>query len=220
MRSLGCIVNDYADRSIDAKINRTKDRPLAAGIISTKQALVFAGILLFAGFLIFLVIPLKAKAFAIFSAALMVLYPYTKRFTFHPQVFLGIAFNSTIFVSAACMDGGMGTDISVRLIYMFLCGICWTVAYDTIYAFQDLRDDQAAHVKSTAVRYENAPKPMVGLWYFAGGVFLVFAKGVDFGFLVYSFFAAINLWFWVPQSKKSCGKIFNAHGVFGFFGGL
>lgn len=153
MRSAGCIINDIIDQDFDAKVERTKIRPLAAKSLNNFQACLALLFFLIIGFIVWLFLSKNAKYASIFSAFLMVIYPYMKRFTNWPQLVLGFAFNSGLIV-AILHTGTFTWDILI----LFASLVLWTIFYDTIYAFADIKDDIKIGVKSTAVVMQNAPK--------------------------------------------------------------
>jgi len=147
MRSAGCVVNDLADRKFDAMVERTKNRPLPSGRVSVRQAVVF----LIALCLIGLVILLRLNIFTIWlgvaSLGLVAIYPFMKRVTYWPQIFLGLTFNWGALMGWSAVTGGL--DWPAALLYGG--GIFWTLGYDTIYAHQDKEDDILIGVRSTAL---------------------------------------------------------------------
>ncbi len=146
MRGAGCTWNDIADRKIDASVERTKSRPLPSGRVSVRNALIWMVLQALAA--LALLVTLNSAAIILGFIALLpvAVYPFAKRFTWWPQVFLGIAFNWGALLAWAAHDGG----ISVATLLLYLSGIAWTLFYDTIYALQDKEDDALIGVKSTA----------------------------------------------------------------------
>lgn len=144
MRGAGCTLNDIFDRDFDAQVERTKDRPLACGRVSVKKAWIFLGIQLFLSALFALTLRWQTLLAALLSLGLVALYPFAKRVTYFPQVLLGFVFNWGVFLGALEATGTL--TVQVFLVYGF--GILWTVLYDTVYAFQDFKDDAHAGVKS------------------------------------------------------------------------
>jgi len=154
MRSAGCVYNDWVDRSLDSKVRRTAGRPLASGLLSSKEAFGFMGVLLGLSFLVLLALPVPVIILGGLSLILVGLYPWMKRITYWPQVFLGLAFNWGILMGNVA--GGGALDLKAGFLY--LAGICWTLGYDTIYAFQDREDDALIGIKSTAIKFALYPK--------------------------------------------------------------
>ena len=159
MRSAGCIVNDIADRNFDIKVKRTKDRPIASGKISVLLGFVYSGILC----LIALVVLLQFNKFtillAIGSMPLAFIYPLMKRFTYWPQLFLGITFNYGLILGWTAIKD----QIDIIPIIFYLGAIFWTLGYDTIYGYQDIKDDEIIGLKSTSIKFKNNPVMFVTL---------------------------------------------------------
>ncbi|MES2212241.1 MAG: 4-hydroxybenzoate octaprenyltransferase [Pseudomonadota bacterium] len=217
MSGFGCIINDMADRNIDRQVARTKLRPLAAGTLSIKHALLFASILAALAFIVFYLIPTTAKFYALIGTILLFVYPFMKRITYYPQLVLGLAFNTGVLVGYACLSGQPTTDVW----YLYGCGVFWTIAYDTIYAFQDSADDEMIGVKSTAIRFKQRPKMMVGICYTIGLIFVYLSKGgISLAAILYAGCATYTLIKWDPNNIQSCGKHFRAHAYFSVFGML
>ncbi|MEM8572418.1 MAG: 4-hydroxybenzoate octaprenyltransferase [Pseudomonadota bacterium] len=154
MRGAGCTWNDYTDRHFDAAVARTRSRPLPSGQITPKAALVWMCLQAILAFGILLTFPLSAILFGLGSLAVVCLYPFAKRFTWWPQVFLGLAFNWGI--PLAWLAHGNGLGMSVLLAYV--AGVSWTLFYDTMYAHQDKTDDALIGVKSTARLFGKTTK--------------------------------------------------------------
>jgi len=151
VRSAGCIINDFFDREFDKKVKRTKNRPLASNKISKKLAVFILLLLLGMSSLILLSLTVTAICMGIIAFCMIALYPLMKRFTYFPQVFLGLTFNLGCLIAYSAIKD----DISKNAVLMYLaCGF-WTFGYDTIYAFMDVRDDKKAGVKSSALFLEH-----------------------------------------------------------------
>ncbi|MFT4014171.1 MAG: 4-hydroxybenzoate octaprenyltransferase [Paracoccus sp. (in: a-proteobacteria)] len=146
MRGAGCTWNDITDRDFDAQVARTRSRPIPSGQVTVRGALAWLGAQALAAFLILLTLGQTAIWLGVASLALVAIYPFAKRFTWWPQVFLGLAFNWGILLAWGAHMGGVGAAPFVA----WLAGICWTIFYDTIYAHQDTEDDALIGVKSTA----------------------------------------------------------------------
>jgi 4-hydroxybenzoate polyprenyltransferase len=176
MRGAGCTWNDIADRDLDAKVARTADRPLAAGTVSVKQALIFLGAQCAVGALVLVFLPPLAIGIALGALLLVAAYPFMKRITWWPQVWLGLTFNWGILVGYAALGG---TDwIATGLLYA--SAALWTLGYDTIYACQDMEDDALVGVKSSARALGNAIGPAVGAIY-AASLFLAALAAIKAG---------------------------------------
>lgn len=213
-RSLGCIMNDIADRKLDAQVDRTKNRPLAAHALSLKQAMMCAAVFSAASLAVFMILPNRAKPYAVVGAVLLFIYPYMKRVTYYPQIVLGLAFSLGVPVGYACVAGVP----TVAVWALYGCGVVWTIAYDTIYAFQDIKDDLKIGVKSTAIRFNKFPKVMVGVCYILGLFFLYSAKGVGASTGLYSICALYVLITWKPNEVQSSFSLFKAHRFLAAFG--
>ncbi len=157
MRAAGCIINDFADRKIDALVERTKDRPLATGKISTLEALSLFCMLISLAFFLVLLTNMLTISLAVIALVLASTYPFMKRYTYLPQVVLGAAFSMSIPMAFAAQTGSVPPY--VWLIYS--ANLIWTVAYDTIYAMVDREDDLKIGVKSTAILFGDADKVII-----------------------------------------------------------
>jgi len=146
MRGAGCTWNDITDREFDARVARTKSRPLPSGQVNVRQALAWMGVQALVAFLILLTFNGPAIALGILALLPVVIYPFAKRFTWWPQIFLGIAFNWGALLGWVAHTG----SLSWPPVLLYLAGICWTLFYDTIYAHQDKEDDALIGIKSTA----------------------------------------------------------------------
>ena len=146
MRGAGCTWNDITDRDIDPQVERTRNRPLAAGTVTVREALMWMGIQSLAGFLLLLTFNAAAIWLGVLSLLPVAVYPFAKRFTWWPQVFLGLAFNWGALLAWTAQTGSLDWPAVI----LYLAGIAWTLFYDTIYAHQDREDDALIGVKSTA----------------------------------------------------------------------
>ena len=161
MRGAGCTWNDVTDRDFDAAVARTRSRPIPAGQVTVKKALLWMAAQALLAFAILLTFPPAAIVLGVVSLLPVAVYPFAKRFTWWPQVFLGIAFNwGALLAWAAHTDA-----LSPAPVLLWLAGIAWTLFYDTIYAYQDIEDDALIGVKSTARRFGDRP----GRWFAAFG---------------------------------------------------
>ena len=157
MRSAGCIINDVADRDIDQHVDRTKERPITSGRVSVKEAMVlFAGFGLIA-FLLVLNLNVKAIMLSMVGAVLAACYPFMKRITHLPQVFLGVAFSWGIPMAFAAQTN----TVPSICWWIMLANLFWVVAYDTMYAMSDKEDDLKIGVKSTAILFGQYDRVMV-----------------------------------------------------------
>ena len=146
MRGAGCTWNDITDRDFDGAVARTASRPIPSGQVTVKGAVIWMGLQALLAFAILLTFTPLAIALGIGSLALVAIYPFAKRFTWWPQVFLGLAFNWGALLAWAAITG----TLSWAPVFLYLAGIAWTLFYDTIYAHQDKEDDALIGIKSTA----------------------------------------------------------------------
>ena len=161
MRSAGCIVNDISDKNFDKLVERTKDRPIASGKISIRLAAIYASILCAVAFLVLINFNKFTILMALISMPLAFTYPLMKRFTYWPQLFLGITFNYGLVLAWISIKN----DISIIPIIFYFGAIFWTLGYDTIYGYQDIKDDEIIGVKSTSIKFKNNPKKFVLVCY-------------------------------------------------------
>ena len=161
MRSAGCIVNDISDKNFDKLVKRTKNRPVASGKISVKFAIIFTAILCGIAFLVLINFNKFTILMALISIPLAFTYPLMKRFTYWPQLFLGVTFNYGLILAWISIKN----DISLIPIIFYLGAIFWTLGYDTIYGYQDIKDDEIIGVKSTSIKFKNNPKKFILICY-------------------------------------------------------
>ncbi len=219
MRGAGCAINDIYDRKLDRLVERTKTRPLASGEIGLLQALLFVGALLLVGLGLLLLFNRATIIMGILSLVLVVAYPLMKRITWWPQLFLGLAFNWGVLMGSTAVTGGIG----LPHLFAYIAGIFWTLAYDTIYAHQDKRDDQAAGIKSTALLFGDRSTRWVSTFYAATLAFLALAgwaaglsRAYAFALLAAACFIAVQLLLWTPDDGENCARRFKANRDFGF----
>ncbi|MCE9789163.1 4-hydroxybenzoate octaprenyltransferase [Shewanella chilikensis] len=163
MRACGCIINDYADRELDTYVERTKARPLASGEVTVKEALgLFVVMGLFAFGLVLLLNPLVVKL-SFVGMLLTIIYPFTKRYTNMPQMFLGTVWSWSIPMAYAAQTG----EVPVEAWWLFAANWFWTVAYDTMYAMVDRDDDLKVGIKSTAILFGRYDRQIIGLFQLA-----------------------------------------------------
>ena len=182
MRSAGCIVNDIADKNFDQKVERTKNRPIASGKISVKLALIYSITLCGLAFLVLINFNKFTIYMALLSMPLAFTYPLMKRITYWPQLFLGITFNYGLVLAWISVSN----DISLVSIAFYVGAIFWTLGYDTIYGFQDIKDDEIIGVKSTSIKFKNDPKKFLLFCYLVFIVSLIFV-GIKMNFKFYYF---------------------------------
>jgi len=168
MRGAGCCINDFFDKDLDKKIKRTKNRPLAKNLISHFDVLCFIGFQLILGLIILINFNAKVIFFSLLIFPLVVIYPLFKRVSNFPQVFLGLVFNWGVLIGFLTQNN----QLNLGIIYLYLSGIFLTIAYDTIYAFQDLTDDKLVGVKSLAIYLEKKPQIIIFLIFCISFIFL------------------------------------------------
>ena len=219
MRSAGCIVNDILDRKFDKKVTRTKNRPIASGKISVQTGILYAFILCLLAFLVLINFNYFTIIIALASMPLAFTYPLMKRFTYWPQLFLGITFNYGLILGWTSIS----EQIDVAPIIFYLGAIFWTLGYDTIYGFQDIKDDEIIGVKSTSIKFKGTAKIFLILCYLSLILSLV-VGGLIMNFdLIYFLFIAIpviHLFFYQinnfnSKNPASCLRIFKSNNYLG-----
>jgi len=219
MRSAGCIVNDILDKEFDKKVFRTKDRPIASGQISIKAAFIYASILCLLALLVLLNFNEFTIILALGSMPFAFTYPLMKRFTYWPQLFLGITFNYGLILGWTSIKD----EIDIIPIIFYLGAIFWTLGYDTIYGYQDIKDDEIIGLKSTSIKFKGNEKKFLFICYalllilfLIGGYFMKF-NNIYFFLTIIPF---LHLFFYqirIFQSKnaQNCLQIFKSNNVFG-----
>jgi len=220
MRSAGCIVNDIVDKKFDKKVKRTKSRPIASGKITVLDALIYAVILCLLAFFILLQFNFLTIILGLSSMFLAFSYPFMKRITYWPQLFLGLTFNWGIVMGYTSITN----YISVEGVLLYISAIFWTLGYDTIYGLQDIHDDEIIGVKSTSIKFKNNVKMFVGVCYslFILIILLMFFIMEINQYLL--FFLLLSIFTFVYQIKilkvnnsKSCLHAFKINNLTGFF---
>ena len=194
MRSAGCIVNDIVDRKLDKKVKRTKNRPLAANLISVKKSLLYVFLLCGFAFIILIQFNFLTIILGLASMSLAFSYPFMKRITYWPQLFLGLTFNWGLIMAWASVSGYLTMDIFI----VYLAAIFWTLGYDTIYGAQDIVDDEIIGVKSTSIKFKSMLKKFVLTCYFISLLIL-------FVFFLYNMY---SLYFLLPLTAFSVTLIY------------
>ncbi len=220
MRSAGCIVNDIFDKEFDKKVLRTKDRPIAAEKISVKLGLIYVVFLCFFALLVLLNFNNFTIILALGSMPLAFSYPLMKRFTYWPQLFLGITFNYGLILGWVCIKG----QIDITPIIFYLGAIFWTLGFDTIYGFQDIKDDEIIGIKSTSIKFKKNPKIFLILCYLLFITSLILTGTyMEFNIIFYIFMLIpiFNLFFYQIykfkiNNPKNNLKIFKNNNLLGF----
>lgn len=214
MRSAGCIINDLVDYKFDKQVTRTKNRPIASGAISKKNAVLCLALLLVSSFFLLFFLNIKAIIISCSSIILVIIYPFCKRFTYWPQLFLGITFNIGSIIAWVTVTGQI--DRPAILLYLGL--ILWTVGYDTIYAHQDLKDDILCNVKSTAIKFGEKTARYLNWIYTTSITLIIFAGGLTkVTTLYYAMMTApLLILFWQIQTldinnEKNCSIRFKSN---------
>ena len=220
MRSAGCIVNDILDKEFDKKVFRTKDRPIASGQISVKIGVAYVLILCFCALLVLLNFNTITIMLALGSMPLAFTYPLMKRFTYWPQLFLGITFNYGLLLGWTSING----SLNILPILFYIGAIFWTLGYDTIYGFQDIRDDEIIGLKSTSIKFKK--KPFIFLLTCYVILFsMIITLGIleNFNIFYYAFSLIIGYHLFLYQLKSvdldnpmNCLKIFKSNNFLGF----
>jgi 4-hydroxybenzoate polyprenyltransferase len=220
MRSAGCIVNDILDKEFDKKVSRTKNRPIASGQISAKLGIVYVLVLCFCALLVLLNFNTITIMLALGSMPLAFTYPLMKRFTYWPQLFLGITFNYGLLLGWTSINA----NLDILPILFYIGAIFWTLGYDTIYGFQDIKDDEIIGLKSTSIKFKK--KPLIFLLACYVVLFsMTITTGImeNFNILYYAFSLIIGYHLFLYQLKNvdldnpiNCLKIFKSNNLFGF----
>jgi len=219
MRSAGCIINDIVDKDFDKKVERTKNRPIASGKVSVKLGLIYAFVLCALAFLVLIQFNFFTIILALGSMPLAFSYPYMKRFTYWPQLFLGITFNYGLILGWTSINSA----ISIIPLIFYLGAIFWTLGYDTIYGYQDIRDDEIIGVKSTSIKFRKNPKIFISFCYliffislsligYLENLNIIYFYGLGLIFVHLFFFQIKSL---RTDSSQSCLKIFKSNNFLG-----
>ena len=219
MRSAGCIINDVLDKKYDAQVVRTKNRPIASGKISIKLAVIYSLLLCFFALLVLLNFNLFTIILALGSMPLAFTYPLMKRFTYWPQLFLGITFNYGLILGWTAIKG----EISIVPVLFYLGAIFWTLGYDTIYGYQDIKDDEIIGLKSTSIKFKGKAKKFLFACY-TSLLFFFIIGGYKMDFHVSYYLLAVIpfIHLFIYQMKifnlkdpSSCLKAFKSNNLFG-----
>ena len=219
MRSAGCIINDIVDRNFDQKVIRTKNRPIASGKISIKLALIYSLILCLIAFLILVNFNFLTIVLAICSMPLAFSYPLMKRYTYWPQLFLGITFNYGLILGWTSVN----ENLNIIPIIFYIGAIFWTLGYDTIYGFQDIKDDEIIGVKSTSIKFKKSPILFLFICYAIFTIsILTLGFKMNFNNLFFMFLILPLVHLFIFQIKRlkiedslNCLKIFKSNNFLG-----
>ena len=220
MRSAGCIFNDIVDKDFDKKVKRTRKRPIAAGKITINQSLVYVAFLCMLAFIILIQFNYMTIILGLSSMFLAFSYPFMKRITYWPQLFLGVTFNWGLIMAWTAM----GNIISLEIVILYFSAIFWTLGYDTIYGTQDISDDEIIGLKSTALKFKNNIKKFVTMTYIITITSIIYLFKDSFKFDVSTFFIFlffISLVYQIIKFKKNqpalCLRAFKLNNYSGLF---
>ncbi len=219
MRSAGCIVNDIADRKYDRDVERTKNRPLASGKVSVKLALSYVVILCLLAFFVLINFNNLTIILALVSMPLAFSYPLMKRYTYWPQLFLGITFNYGLLLAWVSVNN----EINIAPVIFYLGAIFWTLGYDTIYGFQDIKDDEIIGLKSTSIKFKTNPNIFLKICYL---IFFssIIITGIIMNFNIFFFIFSIIIFYHLYslqlkkldiESPSVCLRIFRSNNLLG-----
>jgi 4-hydroxybenzoate polyprenyltransferase len=221
MRSAGCIVNDIFDKNFDKKVFRTKDRPIASKKISVKKGIFYSLFLCLLAFIVLIQFNYFTILLALGSMPLAFTYPLMKRYTYWPQLFLGITFNYGLMLGWTAIKG----EINLIPLIFYLGAVFWTLGYDTIYGFQDLKDDEIIGLKSTSIKFKQKPNLFLTICYLTFFLSLItigilLKLNLIFYFMLIA--VAFQLYFLQIRklnikSPKNCLSIFKSNNNIGFF---
>ena len=219
MRSAGCIVNDLLDKEFDKKVFRTKDRPIASGLISIKFAILYVIVLCLLALLVLLNFNTFTITLAMCSMPLAFTYPLMKRFTYWPQLFLGITFNYGLILGWTSVQD----QLDIMPILFYIGAIFWTLGYDSIYGYQDIKDDEIIGLKSTSIKFKQSAKKFLFTCYslfiilfLIGGYYMNFDNIYYIIFIIpifHLFFFQIK--FFNSLNPVSCLRVFKSNNLFG-----
>jgi len=217
MRSAGCIVNDIVDEKIDKKVSRTRARPIASGSLSKKLAWVYVLILCLLAFIVLIQFNLLTIYLGIFSMIFAFTYPFMKRFTYWPQLFLGFTFNWGIIMAWTAITN----EVSYLPVLLYVGAIFWTLGYDTIYGLQDASDDEVIGVKSTAIKFKNNLNLFLGICYLTSSIlmFLVMINLKITYFLIFLIIFMVSLLYQIriynTKDPERCLRAFRLNNLSG-----
>jgi len=220
MRSAGCIVNDIADKEFDKKVLRTKNRPIALGKISVIRGLVYTVILCLLAFIVLIQFNFLTIALALLSMPLAFTYPLMKRYTYWPQLFLGITFNYGLILGWISITN----EFNIEPLILYFGAIFWTLGYDTIYGFQDMSDDEIIGLKSTSIKFKSNPNLFLSICYviFLVSLFLIgFIMNFNQLYFILLIFTAIHMFYYQLyklniNNVKQCLDTFKSNNFLGF----
>jgi len=218
MRSAGCIFNDIVDKDFDKKVKRTKSRPIASGKISVKRSFVYVLMLCSFAFLLLMQFNFLTIALGLSSMLLAFSYPYMKRITYWPQLFLGITFNWGIIMAWSAVNN----DISLEIVILYISAIFWTLGYDTIYGAQDISDDEIIGLKSTSIKFKKNINQFVASMYLISTILICYLFKNEIGYNLFTLLLGlflstliIQVFIFDKNKKRSCLKMFKTNNLSG-----
>ena len=219
MRSAGCIFNDIVDKNLDKKVERTKLRPIAANKISIKKSFLYVILLCSLAFVILIQFNVLTIVLGLSSMILAFSYPFMKRITYWPQLFLGLTFNWGIIMAWTAVNN----YVSLEIIVLYTSAIFWTLGYDTIYGAQDMIDDEIIGIKSTSIKFKDNIKLFVGLSY-SLTILIIFLLFFDFMglniftilFIIFASSLIYQILIFDKSNPKSCLSAFKLNNLSGF----
>jgi len=218
MRSAGCIINDIVDKDFDKKVKRTKTRPITSGKISVKKSFFYVIILCSLAFLILVQFNFLTILLGLGSMLLAFTYPFMKRITYWPQLFLGITFNWGIIMAWTAINN----NISLEIIVLYLSAIFWTLGYDTIYGAQDMSDDEIIGLKSTSIKFKKNIRLFVSITYLIFVILVIYLFKDFIGTNFFTFFLTMFILTLILQLLKfkknnfeNCLKLFKLNNLTG-----
>jgi len=219
MRSAGCIVNDIVDRNFDKKVSRTKNRPIASGKVNLFQGLLYSVVLCAIAFAVLIQFNLLTIILAMGSMPLAFTYPLMKRYTYWPQLYLGITFNYGVILGWTSITN----ELNLLPVIFFIGAIFWTLAYDTIYGFQDIKDDEIIGLRSTSIKFKHNPYLFLKICYLFFLLSLIIIGLISkFKLIYFLFLILVSLHMFYFQISKldirkeeSCLKIFKTNNLLG-----
>jgi len=223
MRSAGCIFNDIIDKDFDKKVERTKSRPIASGQISIQRSFFYIILLCSLAFIILMQFNFLTILLGLGSMFFAFSYPFMKRFTYWPQLFLGLTFNWGIIMGWTAMTD----QVSYEIVVLYVSAIFWTLGYDTIYGIQDVEDDEIIGIKSTAIKFKKNIKFFVSICYLITSIAIIYLFYKNLGVNLTTLFLAMfilsliyQVVFFQKDNPNSCLTAFkfnNYSGMFLFF---
>jgi len=219
MRSAGCIVNDILDKEFDKKVDRTKNRPIASNNVSVRLGIIYSIILCFLALLVLLNFNMLTIILAFGSMPLAFTYPLMKRFTYWPQLFLGITFNYGLILGWTAVS----SELNILPVLFYFGAIFWTLGYDTIYGYQDIKDDEIIGLKSTSIKFKNNPNKFLIICY-SVFLFIILTIGLLMNlnklfYLIFTIIVLHMIYFQIKkleiENKLNCLKIFKSNNFLG-----